>query len=89
MLRLTVIAIMESVGLLQTRNHINYSNGGVNVGVNDKTPMIMEWLRYYKSSADQLLLRVKTALNIESILGPSNSGVHSELWAVNASYLAY
>ena len=89
MLRLTTITLLESVGLLQTRNHINYSDGGLNVGVNDKTALIMDWLRYYKASADQLMNRVKVALNIESILGPSNSGVHSELWAVNASYLAY
>jgi len=89
MLRLTVITLLESVGLLQTRNHINYSNGGINVGVNDKTPMIMNWLQYYKATTDQLLTRVKVAFNIESILGPSNSGVFSEAWAVNSSYMAY
>lgn len=89
LLRMTVISIIESVGLLQTRNHINYSNGGINVGVNDKTPMLMNWLQYYKSFTDQLKQRVKVALNIEGILGPSNSGVHSELWAVNATYAAY
>jgi hypothetical protein len=89
MVRLTVETILESVGLLQTRNHINYSNGGINVGVNDKTPMIMNWLQYYKSYTQQLLQRVKVAINIESILGAGNVGVHSELWAVNATYLAY
>lgn len=89
MLRLTVITIIESVGLLQTRNHINYSNGGLNVGVNDKTPLLLQWLQYFKASTMDLLQRVKVALNIEGILGPSNSGVHSELWAVNATYLAY
>ena len=35
LLRLTVIALLESVGLLQTRNHINYSTGGINVGVSE------------------------------------------------------
>jgi len=89
LLRLTVITILESVGLLQTRNHINYSNGGLNVGVNDKTPMIMNWLQYYKASAEQMMMRVKVAFNIEGILGPSNQGVHSELWAVNSSYFAF
>jgi hypothetical protein len=88
-LRLTVITLLESVGLLQTRNHINYSNGGLNVGVNDKTPLIMQWLQYFKASTMELMQRVKVAINIEGILGPSNSGVHSELWAVNATYLAY
>lgn len=89
MLRLTVITLLESVGLLQTRNHINYSNGGLNVGVNDKTPLILQWLQYYQASTKQMMERVKVALNIEGILGSGNSGVHSELWAVNATYLAY
>ncbi len=89
LLRMTVISVMESVGLLQTRNHLNYSNGGVNVGVNDKTPLIMQWLQYYKGFTDQRKQQVKVALNIESILGPGNRGVHSELWSINASYLSY
>lgn len=89
LLRMTVISVMESVGLLQTRNHINYSNGGVNVGVNDKTPLIMQWLQYYKGFTEQRKQQVKVAINIESILGPNNPGIHSELWAINASYLSY
>lgn len=89
MLRLTVITLIESVGLLQTRNHINYSNGGLNVGVNDKTPLLLQWLQYFKASTMQMLERTKVALNIEGILGSNNSGVHSELWAINATYLAY
>lgn len=89
LLRMSVIALIESVALLQTRNHINYSNGGINVGVNDKTPMLMNWLQYYRSLTEQMKTRVKVALNIEGILGPANAGVHSELWAVNATYAAY
>lgn len=89
MLRLTVCSLIESVGLLQTRNHINYSNGGINVGVNDKTPMLMNWLRYYRATTEQMKMRVKVAFNIESILGPGNIGVHSELWATNATYAAF
>lgn len=89
LVRMTVISLIESVGLLQTRNHINYSNGGVNVGVNDKTPMLMNWLQYFKATTEQMKQRVKVALNIEGILGPSNSGVFSEYWATNASYVAY
>lgn len=89
LLRMTVISLIESVGLLQTRNHLNYSTGATNVGVNDKTPLLMEWLRYYKSFTEQMKQRVKVALNIEGILGPSNVGVHSEYWAVNSTYAAY
>ncbi len=89
MLRLTVITLLESVGLLQTRNHINYSNGGLNVGVNDKTPLILQWLQYYQGTTKQMMGQVKVALNIEGMLNTGGSGVHSELWAVNATYLAY
>jgi hypothetical protein len=89
MLRLTVEAVIESVGLLQTRNHINYSTGGLNVGINDKTPLLMNWLQYFKSFTAQKMQQVKVAFNIESILGPSNVGIHSEYWAVNATYLSY
>lgn len=88
-LRMTVEALIESVGLLQTRNHINYSDGGINVGVNDKTPLLMNWLQYFRSYTEQLKQRVKVAINIQGILGPSNVGIHSELWAVNSSYLSY
>ncbi len=87
--RMTIESLLESVGLLQTRNHINYSNGGINVGVNDKTPLIMNWLQYFKATTEQRLQHVKVAINIGYILGPSNRGVASEYWAVNATYLAY
>lgn len=89
MVRMTTESLLESVGLLQTRNHINYSNGGINVGVNDKTPLIMNWLQYFKATTEQRLQHTKVAINIGYILGPSNRGVNSEYWAVNATYLAY
>ena len=89
LLRMVTCSLLESVGLLQTRNHVNYSNGGINVGVNDKTPLIMNWLQYFKGTTEQAKQRVKVALNINQILGPGNAGMHSELWAINASYLSY
>jgi hypothetical protein len=89
MLRLTVIAVIESVGLLQTRNHLNYSTGGINVGINDKTAMLMQWLQYFKGVTEERKQHVKVALNIEGILGPSNVGLHSEYWAINSTYLSY
>lgn len=87
--RMTVISLIESVGLLQTRNHINYSNGGLNVGVNDKTPMLMNWLKIFKATTEQMKMRVKVALNIEGIMGTEPSGLASELLAINSTYAAY
>ena len=89
LLRMTVCSLIESVGLLQTRNHVNYSTGGINVGVNDKTPLLMNWLQYFKAFTDQRKQQVKVAFNIEGILGPSNSGVFSELWVVNSTYARF
>jgi len=87
--RMTTESLLESVGLLQTRNQINYSNGGINVGVNDKTPLIMNWLQLFKSTTEQRLGQTKVAINIGYILGPANAGSASEYWAVNSTYLAY
>ena len=86
-LRMTTVALIESVGLLQTRNHLNYVNGGFNVGVNDKTPLLMQWLQYFRSTTDQMKQRVKVAMNISSILDSSNHGVFSEYWSVHSSYI--
>jgi hypothetical protein len=89
LLRMTVISVIESVTLLMARNYISYSNGGINVGINSQVPLNMKLLQYYKAYTDQAKVRCKVALNIEGILGPSNSGIHSELWSVNSTYAAY
>lgn len=88
LLRMTVISLIESVGLLQTRNHINYSDGGINTGVNDKTPMLMNWLQYFQGKTEQMKVRVKVQMNIEGLWG-GNSGVFSEYWSVNGIYIGY
>lgn len=89
LIRMTVCTLLESVGLLQTRNHINYSDGGLNVGVNDKTPLLMNWLQYFKSTTEQKKQRVKVAINIGNILGPGHMGRPSEYWLANTSYLLW
>ena len=89
LLRMTVCTVLESVGLLMTRNHINYSTGGTNVGLNDKTPMIMNWINLLKPACEQMKQRVKVSMNVEGILGASQSGVRSEYSSINSSYLPY
>jgi len=89
LLRMTVESVLESVGLLQTRNHLNYSAGGVNVGVNDKTPLILQWLQMFRNTTAQRLQQVKVGLNVEGVLGSGEDGVYSEYWSTNMSYLGY
>jgi len=78
LLRGTVITLLESIGLLMTRNHLNFSDGGIQVGVSDKTPLIQSWIQLFTNKYEQKKDRLKVALNIE---GGWGGGVHSEyLW---------
>jgi hypothetical protein len=83
LLRGTVINLLESVGLLMTRNHLSFSDGGLQVGINDKTPFIQSWLQLLKNSYEEKKQRLKIAYNIENAWG---GGIHSEYRFVNNFY---
>lgn len=83
LLRLTVISLLESVGLLQTRNHLQFSDGGIQVGINDKTQFLQGWIQLFRQSTDERIQRMKTAANIEGAWG---GGIHSEYRFVNNFY---
>ena len=83
------IILMKGIVRLQMRNHINYSTGGTSVGVTDKSPLLLKWLDRQQGQVEQMLQRVKVALNIQSILGSGESGAFSEYWAVNGSYATF
>jgi hypothetical protein len=80
----TAIALIESVGLLQTRNQLNFSDGGINVGISDKTPQLQSWLSMFQSKYEQDKTKIKISLNIQGILG--ERGVHSEYFWINGFY---
>lgn len=75
LLRGTVISLLESVGLLMTRNHLTFSDGGIQVGVSDKTPLIQSWIHLFERKYEEKKQRLKIAINIENGWG---GGVHSE-----------
>lgn len=87
LLRLTVMRLLEGIALLQTRNMINASAGGTAIGINDKAPLLMRFIEMYRGGTEQMVLRVKVAMNITNAMGLP--GVHSEYWAVNGTYVAY
>ena len=66
LLRGTVIAVLESVGLLQTRNQLNYNDGGIQVSASDKAPMIMQWINMLRGSYEQKKQQYKIAVNISN-----------------------
>ena len=73
LIRGAIINVMESVGILQTRNHMSYSDGqGVQVSVSDKAPMLMQWVQLYLSQYERKKLRLKKALNLKGALNGSS-----------------
>lgn len=83
LLRGTVINLLESLGLLQTRNHLTFSDGGIQVGVSDKTPLIQSWIQMFRNAYEVKKNKLKIAMNIE---GGWGGGVHSEYLWTNGFY---
>ena len=87
-LRGTAVALMQSVGILQTRNFLQFSDGGISVAVSDKAPMWMQWIRDFQTKYEQEKVQRKVSLNIAQCLGVF-SGVHTEYFFVNGWFGVY
>lgn len=83
LVRGTVITLLESVGMLQTRNHLTFSDGGIQVGISDKTSLIQSWLQMFSAKYEQKKQQFKIAYNIETGWG---GGVSSEYLWTNGFY---
>lgn len=83
--RLAVAEVLESVALLQARNHLSFSDGGISYSVSDKHQMLMSWAQMFRNSAEQRLAKWKRAANIEAAMG--GGGAFSEYFAINGIYL--
>ena len=81
----TIIKVLTSVGILQTRNHLPFSDGGLNVAVSDKTPLLQAWIQLLKGEWMQWKQHVKVAKNISQLL-TGQGGVASELFYIHGYY---
>ena len=81
----TVIRVLESVGLLQTRNHLPFNDGGLSVAVSDKAPLLQSWIDRLKGDWRATTKETKIAMNIESLLD-GGCGVASEYFAISGWY---
>jgi len=81
-----VIRVLESVGLLQMRNQMNYSDGGITVSISDKSQFLMQWISMLRASYEQKKQRMKSSLNVE--LAFEGSGVFSEYFVINGVYFS-
>jgi hypothetical protein len=78
------ISLLESVGLLQTRNQLTFSDGGLTVTVG-QPQLILQWLSMFKASYEQKKARFKASQNIE--LAMDGAGTFSEYFVINGIYL--
>lgn len=72
----TLIRLLTSVGLLSTRNQLNYVDSGGQGGIADKTPAIMNWLQLFMGQYEQKKVALKMALNLRGAL--NGGGLSSE-----------
>lgn len=85
LLRLGAISVLESVGLLQTRNQLSFNDGSGVMSLSDKTPLIMSWLQMFKNTTEEKKRNLKVALNIEDALAAS-TGLETEYGIVSQLY---
>ena len=82
----TVVSLLQSLMILHARNHLNFSDGGMSVSINDKAPIIQSMLALFQSAYEQNKRAIKTSLNIEGMLsGGGASGLHSDYYVLSAT----
>jgi hypothetical protein len=79
------IRVLESVGLLQTRNQLDYVDGGISVQVSNKAPLLLQWISMLRGSYENKKSRMKASMNIE--MGMAGSGTFSEYLTINGLYV--
>lgn len=79
------IFLLQSLGLLMTRNQLNYRTGrGTGIGLQDKTPLLMNWISMFQNEFTQGVKEWKIQRNLDQALGSSN--LHSEYALINGLY---
>lgn len=81
-IRGTAITLLQSVMILNVRNHLPFSDGGLSIQIHDKGPMIQAMLSVFQSAYEQEKRQVKTAINVAGLLDEGPSGVHSDYLAL-------
>lgn len=75
----TIYWILQSAGILQSRNQLEYSSGGITVRSSDKTQLYQSWIAIFLQSFEAKKANLKKSLNAEQAYG----GISSEYVQVN------
>jgi hypothetical protein len=65
----TIIRILRSSGLLQSRNRLNYNNGGLTVAISDKSGDYQSWIASFVNEYERKKREVKISQNIAGGFG--------------------
>ena len=69
----TVIWVLKSAGILQSRNQLDYAAGGVTVASSNKTPLYQSWINAFMQEYEAKKLNIKKAINAEAAYGSVSS----------------
>jgi hypothetical protein len=69
----TIIELLTSAGILQSRNELNYSDGGISVATSNKTGHYQSWIGSFVQKYMNMVQNYKRALNAEQAYGGVSS----------------
>lgn len=75
----TILWILKSSGIQQSRNQLDYASGGITVAVSNKTPLYQSWINILMQEYEAKKANLKKAINAEQAYG----GVSSEYVQIN------
>ena len=67
------IQALVMAGIIQTRNHLNFSDGGIQEVISDKAPGYQGWIQNLMGKYSSEVLNIKTSLNMERNFGVISS----------------
>lgn len=73
------INTLRSAGLLQSRNELAYSSGGVSVRIFDKTQLYQSWIAQFVAEYERKKQNYKISLNINGAMATGISSEYSVL----------
>lgn len=76
----STIQVLRSAGILQSRNELAYSSGGVSVRIFDKTQLYQSWINQFIAEYERKKQNFKIATNINNAMA---GGVASEYSILN------
>ena len=65
----TVINVLRSAGMLQSRNNLNYSDGGITVASSDKAGEYQSWIDRFHNEIETKKKTLKMQLNAQQCYG--------------------